>query len=1112
MPPLQAELDLAIEQALDSVNEIDSALDQSASNFSAALTQALTDAAATPLELDISAAEAQLAALSGEQVDVPVDAETAEAEAEIAAVGDSVESIEVPVEAPGAEEAAEQVASVGEAGDAAAGGLDQATGASAAFSGASAIATGNAGALGGAVGGLAGEAGVAAAGALTLAAGVGILFNQALSAAAAEERFNRLTGEMGSEISQVNVGSLNTDLRDLAITLGSDDEALLEASASLFTFAKNAGLADAPAAEFTETVAALAARAVALNPSLGQVSDVIPLMSRGLATGGRFAQRFGIELSRADIAARAAENAARGLGDGVSVTSLQLAGAQLASEKYGDSLQEDIAKGAENPIIQQRRLREEINNLIEAAGQPIVMPILELMEESQPAVGAFATALGELTAAALPSLIQLLEASVGPLELAAGLISALPGPVTAAAAAGALFAARWGLIPGVLAATVPLLQGISPSLGGAAASAGLFAVAGAQLGTRLNAIGPGAGAAAGALAGLGLQSGNTIGSVLGLASAGAVLGSTIAPGLGTAIGAGAGALIGFGASLLGASDDAEDAKTKIQQLAQEIEGLGDKRAAGAFIESLGAAGIESSIDAIRDKLRQLAEESPGAAQAVLDGLLKMGGGTDVVFAAVTQAAEGQGVLFDAVQAGTEAYTKNAQGAQDIAAANEAAAGATSTLSSAAITASQALSESAEAAEQYKTILDSLLGIHLSSLDAQLAYRDSMIGIAQAASEATDKSSLFSDENIGLASDLSGATQKVHDFAEAIIRENGPDALPFATQLLRDHRQGLIDTLGQYGFAPPVIDEFLNRIGLTAALVDPATGALAGLVTEGLAPLGPAATAASEAYAEGLAPIPDATILAMLAAGTAVTANTPQLAAAAAEAGQQAFINTGNGFAQIPLNVAQTMIAAGQEVVFATPAVAGAAGTGAEEMASRWEGGVGVIPGVTGGAVGAAGGAIPEAASSVGIIAYSQGSSVGSQFGRGMFDGISNWKSSIVAKAEEIARAAANAAEDELGIESPSRVTRHIGEQFGAGFAGGIAASQTLVLRETRQTARAAAAALSPAGGAGAGSGAPQRNYNFYGPVSDPASTRRIFDELADEADLELDMAIRRNQE
>ncbi|MCD8097014.1 MAG: hypothetical protein LUE31_03055, partial [Lachnospiraceae bacterium] len=66
-------------------------------------------------------------------------------------------------------------------------------------------------------------------------------------------------------------------------------------------------------------------------------------------------------------------------------------------------------------------------------------------------------------------------------------------------------------------------------------------------------------------------------------------------------------------------------------------------------------------------------------------------------------------------------------------------------------------------------------------------------------------------------------------------------------------------------------------------------------------------------------------------------------------------------------------------------------------------------------------------------------SIGLQFDQGLADGIRAGKSEVINAAVEVAFAAAQAARDELGIESPSKVTRELGGYYMEGWVEGIQA-------------------------------------------------------------------------
>lgn len=447
--PLEQPLDFDLSPALASISQLDDALQGAVSRFTDALTSAITDALATPAELavtadtssaeadlsalaepqtipvdaDTSAAEAEVSALAEEQT-VPIDADTSAAEADISVLseGQTVpvdadvsdaqdaiaslegETVDVSVEADtsAAQDAISGIAASSSEAESGLLGVENAGNLAAAGIGA---ATGSVQDLASSFGSKLGPEGKAATGVILAGtAALGIYFNTALEAEAANQRFAQTFGDLADNVNQINVGNLNEDLSTLALSLGADDDQLRNVASTLFLFQTGAGTSRTEAAKLSETVVALAARASALNPALGSADEIAGRLGNTLARGGRFLSQYGINITSTEIKARAAENAQRGLGDGVSFAALQIAGAQLASERYGKSLAEDIAKGTENPIIRLRALGQSFEETIEAAGQPLVSPLIETIQEIEPAAEAGAEALGVLLRIALPGL------------------------------------------------------------------------------------------------------------------------------------------------------------------------------------------------------------------------------------------------------------------------------------------------------------------------------------------------------------------------------------------------------------------------------------------------------------------------------------------------------------------------------------------------------------------------------------------------------------------------------------------------------------------------------------------------------------------------------------
>ena len=436
---LSAELDLSIDAALASADSLgaalSSALDDSAAQFDAALSNALDQVAGVTatatVDADTSAAEQSLSALEAEgqatSIDVQVEADTTEAQSNIDDLGASVD-------------ASTSAISTGTA-------ATRDYGSAAEFAGVSAgLAVGSTKELTGAATGLAGGWGAAVGVGAALGGTVKELFDLGVETTGAQQRYNATLGDTAKQMDTINVGNLNMGLRELALNLGTDDEALMNSASSLFQWAKNAGASDTQADQFGEGIIALSARAVALNPNLGSVADVADTMGIRLARGGRFAQQYGVDLNSADINTRALANTHKEAASDLSIYDKEVAAVDLATEKYGGTLAGTVKTGSENAILMYRRLQEEAKNVLEAVGQPLVSPMFDLIEASLPSLQAFAVSVGTIAGSALPAMTTAFEAVGPPLQLVSkGIEELSPALVPAASAFLAYEAALHGI-------------------------------------------------------------------------------------------------------------------------------------------------------------------------------------------------------------------------------------------------------------------------------------------------------------------------------------------------------------------------------------------------------------------------------------------------------------------------------------------------------------------------------------------------------------------------------------------------------------------------------------------------------------------------------------------
>jgi len=380
---LQQEVEQAVEQAdatvmvegdAEMVTEaVDTAVDDADASVlvegdAEAVTGAIDDAvdSADPtvdVDADTSEAQAEIEALDGETVEVGVEVDLGDAQGQIDGLGGSAEQ-----------------------------------------------ATESTDGLGVSVGGL-GPKGLAAAGGLAgLIASTTALFTSGLAATSSLQSFNARLGDLAPTIESVEIGGLSTTIGQLAQDLGSSDEAVRDSIAQLVEFGDAAGATDAELEQTSDQFLALAARAVTLNPALGDIGDVVTSLQAGLAKGGKRLAAFGIELTKPEIEARALANTLKQVPSELTQFDLAAAGAQLAAEQLGDSLTGDIATGPQNVALQFGNLQQVFGDTLEEIGKPLVVPVFDLLQAATPVVVSLFEILGDVAAALIPSITNLFAA------------------------------------------------------------------------------------------------------------------------------------------------------------------------------------------------------------------------------------------------------------------------------------------------------------------------------------------------------------------------------------------------------------------------------------------------------------------------------------------------------------------------------------------------------------------------------------------------------------------------------------------------------------------------------------------------------------------------------
>jgi hypothetical protein len=247
--------------------------------------------------------------------------------------------------------------------------------------------------------------------ALTAATATG-LFVSAVEAEGAVISFNQTLGELAPAIRNVDVNGLNTDLGDLAIQLGSDDEAALGVAQRFGLLGITAGAAADDISTANNQLFAVAANLRATNPALGELDQIASRAGTAFIRGGRAATALGLSLTSQEIRARAAEQTGKELNSAFTQFELFAAGASLASEQFGSAIERNVALAAQNPIIALSNLKVLFADTLEEFGKPLVVPILAILTDLVPVATSVVGVIGDLALALLPIADRLFEALV----------------------------------------------------------------------------------------------------------------------------------------------------------------------------------------------------------------------------------------------------------------------------------------------------------------------------------------------------------------------------------------------------------------------------------------------------------------------------------------------------------------------------------------------------------------------------------------------------------------------------------------------------------------------------------------------------------------------------
>lgn len=271
-----------------------------------------------------------------------------------------------------------------------------------------------------------------------IAAGLGFFASEAIHADEVTRSFNLRVGDLADTLNRVDVAGLNTSLSDLAVRIGADDEGLRLALARFVSLSEGSGRARVEVGKMGQELTALAANLSVTNPQLGSADEILNALPAALARGGRALTPFGIALSGASIQAKALADSGKATAADLTVFDRAAAGLQLTIEKLGPTLKAGLDEGANSAAVQLRSLKTELKETVEAAGEPLIEPVVEALKAAQPILVAAAQGVGTLGEGVGTVLVPALKVAGPIVEGIATALDAIPDPLLEGAAAAAI--------------------------------------------------------------------------------------------------------------------------------------------------------------------------------------------------------------------------------------------------------------------------------------------------------------------------------------------------------------------------------------------------------------------------------------------------------------------------------------------------------------------------------------------------------------------------------------------------------------------------------------------------------------------------------------------------
>jgi hypothetical protein len=288
--------------------------------------------------------------------------------------------------------------------------------------------------LQGSLGGVASSLGVVGGALVATVGATGVFFTNAVQDAEAADRMRFVFGELATSVQNVNLPANNFNLtfQQIARVTGTADEAVQQAAAHIGQLGTSAGATSGQVVDTTHQILALATFLRTTNPSLGDTAQIADGLTAALARGGRALVPYGIALTAAEINARALRDTGKGTAAELNNFEKAAAAAAIETERLGPALGQSVAEGAHSAALALPQLKEQLREVIDAVGAPLIGPVTQLFGALEPTLAGLATSIGRLLLAGAP-LAGFLEILLKLLGDLIGIVNAIPLPVLTAA-------------------------------------------------------------------------------------------------------------------------------------------------------------------------------------------------------------------------------------------------------------------------------------------------------------------------------------------------------------------------------------------------------------------------------------------------------------------------------------------------------------------------------------------------------------------------------------------------------------------------------------------------------------------------------------------------------